>query len=119
MSPDVGHIHALIDDLTRALASRPGVELDARSGGPGALEFALHRAQQQWVRVQIPHMAAEVASGLAANRGLTAAEAREFGGAIERGLQLLDSDMAAGREWLRGLRGYATAAAKETTREQR
>ncbi len=105
--------HELIDSLTSALTSRRGVNVSADHGGPIALEFALNRAVQSWDRIPVAEMAGQIAAGVAATHGLTTAEARELSDMIAEGLRQCGDDQHAGREWLRGLRGYAVRAAKE------
>jgi len=112
-------IHDLIESLTRAIAACPGYEVDDKTGGPAALEFALHRAIQHWDRGQSPRSTGEVVCGVAADLGVSAAQARELAAAIEHGLDAVGDDAAAGRQWLRAIRGYARAAAREVASEQR
>jgi len=103
-------MHDLVNRLTSRLQERGA--LRAETGGPAGIEFAFRRAEQQWLRVQIPAMAADVAAGVAAHHGLTVQEAQEFRRAIEEVLERVAGDESAGREWLRAMYGYAIAAAE-------
>jgi len=106
-------MHQMIDDLTRALEDREGANRSANTGGVIAIEFALHRAEQQWCRLRVADQAAHVAAGIATHHGLTTDEARRLADAIREGLQAVGDDEEAGRQWLKAMRAYAIAAAKE------
>jgi len=105
-------MHDLLDTLTAALAQSE-VNRSANHGGPVALEFAFNRARQNWQRLQVPEMCGQIAAGVAANHGLTTAEARQLSDAITAGLDACNGDQHAGDQWLRAMRGYAEKAAEE------
>ena len=105
-------MHELITELTALLQARE-VNRSANTGGVVAIEFAHHRAEQQWMRLRVADQAAEVAAGIAAHHGLTTEEARRLADAIREGLQAAGDDEEAGRQWLKAMRAYAIAAAKE------
>jgi len=103
----------LIDQLTAALQGREKAPRSAKTKGVIAVEFALHRAEQQWCRLEIVFQSAQVAAGVATRHGLTTKEARGLADAIGAGLQTAGEDKEAGRQWLKAMRAYAISAARE------